>query len=174
MARKTISFRIFLHDQLVDTRSFDQDVIKLGRLASSHLRLDHDAIARMHAVIEVGQDGNARLVDLGSQSGTRHNGNLIDRSSALRSGDTLELGPYRIEFAIADAMPQLERAVASAPVVAPAPAIEHAASAQIAVDLHKIEDSREQVAEVVATYGRSILDVAHVGQTRDRKRSAMP
>lgn len=174
MASKTISFRIFLHDQLIDTRSFDQDVVKLGRLASSHLRLDHDAIARMHAVIEVGQDGNARLVDLGSQSGTRHNGNLIDRSQALRSGDTLELGPYRIEIAIADAMPQSQRAVASAPVMVPSPAVEHVAHAQLAVDLGKVEDPREQVAEVVASYGRSILDVAHVGQTRDRKRSAMP
>ncbi|MFO7566611.1 MAG: AgmX/PglI C-terminal domain-containing protein [Enhygromyxa sp.] len=171
MARKTISFRIFLHDQLVDTRSFDHDVIKLGRLASSHLRLDHDAIARMHAVIEVGQDGHPRLVDLGSQSGTRHNGNLIERSAALRSGDKLELGPYRLEIAIADARPAGSRALASAPIARPP--VEQAAP-QIAVDLGKIEDPTEQVAEVVASYGRSILDVAHVGQTRASKRSAVP
>jgi hypothetical protein len=171
MASKTISFRIFLNDQLVDTRSFDQDVIKLGRLASSHLRLDDEAIGRMHAVIEVGQDGNARLIDLGSHSGTRHNGTLIERSQPLRSGDKLEIGPYRLELAIAEAMPQLERAVASGPIVHSA---EHAAQAQLALDLGKVEDAREQVAEVVACYGRSILDVAHVGQARDRKRSAMP
>jgi hypothetical protein len=164
MASKTISFRIFLHDQLVDTRSFAQDVIKLGRLASSHLQLEHDAIARMHAVIEVGQDGNARLVDLGSQSGTRLNGSPIERSSALRSGDKLEIGPYRLEIAIAEAMPAVERAVVSAPVARPAAEVE----------LGKVEDPREQVAEVVAVYGRSIVDVAHVGQVRDRKRSAMP
>jgi hypothetical protein len=171
MASKTISFRIFLHDQLLDTRSFDQEVIKLGRLASSHLRLDHDAIARMHAVIEVGTDGNPRLVDLGSQSGTRHNGNLIERSTALRSGDKLELGPYRLEIAIADAMPQ----IASAPIAHPTfqRAFEQGGP-QVAVDLHKIEDPGQQVAEVVATYGRSILDVAHVGQTRARKASAVP
>ena len=164
MASKTISFRIFLNDQLVDTRSFDQDVIKLGRLASSHLRLDHDEIGRMHAVIEVGQDGHARLIDLGSHSGTRLNGTLIERSQPLRSGDKLELGPYRLELAVVEAMPQLERAVASVPAVQP----------QVTLDLAKIEDAREQVAEVVASYGRSVLDVAHVGQARDRKRSAMP
>jgi hypothetical protein len=164
MASKTISFRIFLHDQLIDTRSFAQDVIKLGRLASSHLRLEHEAIARMHAVIEVGQDGSARLVDLGSHSGTRLNGSAIDRSSALRSGDKLEIGPYRLELVIADAMPALEPAVNSTPVARPTANVE----------LGKVEDPREQVAEVVAVYGRSIVDVAHVGQARDRKRSAMP
>ncbi len=174
MASKTISFRIFLHDQLVDTRSFTQDLIKLGRLTSSHLRLDHDAVGRMHAVIEVGQDGNARIVDLGSQSGTRLNKTLIDRSAMLRSGDKLEFGPYRLELAIADAMPALVRPVASAPVHRPTPAVEQAAQARVTIDLGKIEDPTEQVAEVVANFGRSVLDVTHIGQARSRKRSAIP
>jgi hypothetical protein len=166
MANKSISFRIFLNDQLVETRSFTQEVIKLGRLSSSHLRLDHEAIGRMHAVIEIGQDDTARLVDLGTSHGTRLNGNLIDRSHALRSGDTLEVGPYRLELAVADAAPARTREPASASVPAP--------YAGPAVDLAKVEDASEQVAEVIASFGRSVLDVAHVGQTRSRKRSATP
>lgn len=168
MASKTISVRIFLHDQLVDTRSFDQDVIKLGRLSTSHLRLDHEAVGRMHAVIELGTDGDVRLVDLGTSSGTRINGALIDRSHALRSGDKLELGPYRIELAIADGAVATVAARAVAKLARPQPA------ADLAIDLSKIEDPNEQVAEVVATYGRSILDVAHVGQARSRRATALP
>lgn len=174
MASKTISFRIFLHDQLVESRNFDQEVIKVGRLSSSHVRLDHEAIGRMHAIIEVGHDGNARLVDLGTSNGTRLNGDLVNRSHTLRSGDTLELGPYRVELAITDSIAVVERSFASAPITRPQPPADPAAHARIAVDLSKIEDSSEQVAEVVASYGRSILDVAHVGQTRSRKRSAVP
>ncbi|WP_258183116.1 AgmX/PglI C-terminal domain-containing protein [Enhygromyxa salina] len=174
MASKTISFRIFLNDQLVDTRSFAQEVIKLGRLSSSHLRLEDATIGRMHAVIEVGIDGEARLIDLGSSSGTRVNGELIDRNHALAHGDKLELGPYRLELSIADALPAVASApVASAPL-APAPVASAPAQAKLAIDLSKVEDSSEEVAEVITTYGRSILDVAHVGQARNRTRSALP
>ena len=174
MATKTLTCRIFLNEQLVDTRSFQGDVIKLGRLASSHIQLDDQAVGRMHAVIELGQDGSARVVDLGSAQGTRLNGVTIERSHALRNGDRLELGPYRLELAIAELAlaPAVEPAVAQAPVAAPA--IADRRDPAMSVDLSQVEDASEQVAEVVATYGRSILDVAHVGQARDRKRSAMP
>ena len=173
MASKTISLRIYLHDHLVETRSFAQDVIKLGRLPSSHLRLDHDAIGRMHAVIEVGVDGLARIVDLGSASGTAVNGARVERSSVLSSGDQLHVGPYRIEVALADAPAMVARAVAPTSAAMAASA-SPAAQAQIAVDLSKVEDPTEEVAEVVASFGRSVLDVAHVGQARSRKRSAAP
>lgn len=170
MASKTISFRIFLNDQLVDTRSFDQDVIKLGRLTSSHLRLEDPSVGRMHAVIEVGVDGNVRLIDLGSNTGTRLNGQLVNKNCALRSGDVIELGAYRIEAAIAEPMIAFERAVASAP----APAISTSARPDVSIDLSKVEDADAQVAEVIATFGRSVVDVAHVGQIRGRQRSAVP
>jgi pSer/pThr/pTyr-binding forkhead associated (FHA) protein len=179
MASKTISLRIFLHDHLVATRSFAQEVIKLGRLASSHVQLDDESIGRMHAVIEVGVDGHARLVDLGSPSGTELNGARLERSTALSHGDQLRVGPYRIEVAFAEAGAGAELGEAGgAPAMAkaerPRAASPSAAQARVAVDLSAVEDSSEQVAEVVASFGRSILDVAHVGQTRSRKRSAAP
>ncbi|MFV8756663.1 AgmX/PglI C-terminal domain-containing protein [Nannocystaceae bacterium ST9] len=171
MASKTLTFRIFLHDQLVDTRAFTQDVIKIGRLASSHLRLDDDAVGRMHAVIEVGPS-DVRLIDLGSNQGTWLNERAIDRNHELRSGDCLKFGPFRIELAIADALPNVSVASMIAPQIAAAPA--KSAPAVTSVDLGKVEDSSKQVAEVVAMYGRAVVDVAHVGQTQARKRSAMP
>ncbi|MCA9702205.1 MAG: FHA domain-containing protein, partial [Myxococcales bacterium] len=179
MASKTISFRIFLHDQLVDTRAFEQEVIKLGRLASSHLRLEDEAVGRMHAVIEVGQAGEVRLIDLGSATGTAVNGSTIDRNQVLSSGDALQIGPYRLELAIADAVAvaNSEPARAVAPTVNTMNAqITTTATAPAApnIDLSKVEDNSQQVAEVITSYGRSILDVSHVGQARSRKRSATP
>jgi hypothetical protein len=183
MASKTISFRIFLNDQLVDTRSFDQEVIKVGRLASSHLRLEDASLARMHAVIEVGVDGNVRLIDLGSTTGTRLNGQLVEGNQAMRDGDVLELGSYRLEAAIADARTTMERTIAERPVVeqaiASAPSLARSAAptpihGRTEVDLSKVEDASAQVAEVVTSYARSVLDVAHVGQARNRRSSSLP
>ncbi|NVB41743.1 AgmX/PglI C-terminal domain-containing protein [Pseudenhygromyxa sp. WMMC2535] len=172
MATKTLRFRIFRDGQLVDTRSFDQDIIKLGRLASSHLQLDGEGVGRMHAVIEVSQAGELRLIDLGSAIGTAVNGVAVDRNTVLGDGDVLECGPFRLELSLAapssvaarPARPSLpsERAIATPP------------SAAARVDLSQVEDASEQVAEVVTSYQRSILDVSHVGQSRSRKRSALP
>jgi pSer/pThr/pTyr-binding forkhead associated (FHA) protein len=173
MASKMISFRIFLNDQLVDTRSFDQDVIKIGRLASSHLRLEDASLARMHAVIEVGVDGNVRLIDLGSTTGTRVNGQLIDRNQAMRDGDVIEVGSYRLEAMIADARAVRELPIEARPVAA-APSVVPTAAPRTEVDLSKVEDADTQVAEVVASYARSVLDVAHVGQARSRRSSSIP
>ncbi len=170
MATKTLTFRIFLHDQLVDTRAFTQDVIKIGRLASSHLRLDDESVGRMHAVIEVGQS-DVRLIDLGSNQGTLVNAAAIDRNQELRSGDRMQFGPFRIELAIADALPGVVSMVAPQAAESVKPAMTQAAAQ---VDLRQVEDTSRQVAEVVAMYGRSVIDVAHVGQTQARKRSALP
>jgi hypothetical protein len=173
MASKTISFRIFLNDQLVDTRSFDQDVIKVGRLASSHLRLEDASLARMHAVIEVGVDGNVRLIDLGSNTGTRLNGQLVDHNQAMRDGDVIQVGNYRLEAKIADAPMTVERAVVERPIVS-APSLTPSAAPRAEVDLSRVEEAGTQVAEVVTSYARSVLDVAHVGQTQSRRSSSVP
>lgn len=71
-----------------------QDIIKIGTLASSHLLLDDAEVSRMHAVIEVGNDG-VFIIDLGSIAGTIVNGKKICRHP-LRSGDILTLGRTRI------------------------------------------------------------------------------
>ena len=47
-----ISFEIYKGDELVREEILAQDVIKVGKLASSHLRLDDETVSRMHAVIE--------------------------------------------------------------------------------------------------------------------------
>ncbi len=175
MAQKTLTFRIFLHDQLVDTRAFTQDVIKIGRLASSHLRLDDEAVGRMHAVIEVGPS-DVRVIDLGSSLGTQLNARPLARNAELHSGDAMQIGPFRIEVAIAEAasvMSLVAPSIAAMPS-APAQLAPTQLAPQVAVDLAKVEDRSAQVAEVVTMYGRSIVDVAHVGQIKASKRSAAP
>ena len=180
---KTLTLKIFRADELVDTKTLSQDVIKIGKLKSSHLCLEDDAVARMHAVIEV-SGNDVRIIDLGSSAGTVLNGNAIDKNASLSQGDALSFGPYRVEVAeIAEAAAAVAApaaapavaAVAAAPMAAASPMASPAAAPPMQIDVSAVEvqDGR-QVAEVVAMYGRTALDVAHVGQTKSRKASAVP
>ncbi|PRP91770.1 FHA domain protein [Enhygromyxa salina] len=182
MSSKTLTLKIFRADELVDTKTLSQDVIKIGKLKSSHLCLDDDAVARMHAVIEV-SGNDVRVIDLGSASGTVLNGAAIDKNASVNQGDTLTFGPYRVEIAeIADPLAAAPAAAApaaapvaaaAAPIAASAPIAAAATAPPVQIDVGAVEvqDGR-QVAEVVAMYGRTALDVAHVGQTKSRKATA--
>ena len=182
MSTKTLAIKIFYGDQLVDTKTLDQDVIKIGKLKSSHLCLDDEAVARMHAVIEVSGD-EVRIIDLGSSAGTVLNGQRIDKNAPLGDGDLLEFGPYRVEVGFVAPQP-----VAAAPVEQPAayaaaaPMMAAAAAPMpqpmpqrpaIQIDASEYEvQNGSRVAEVVAMYGTTVLDVQHVGQIKNRKKQA--
>ncbi|MGB1274773.1 MAG: FHA domain-containing protein, partial [Nannocystaceae bacterium] len=177
MSNKTLSINVYYGDQLVETKTLSQDVIKIGKLKSSHLCLDDDSVARMHAVIEVsGED--VRVIDLGSGTGTGLNGQRIDKNAILSDGDVLQFGPYRLEVGfvapqpVAAAPAPVPMAAAAAPVAAAA--VAHAparAAIQIDASEYEVQDGT-RVAEVVAMYGSTVLDVQHVGQVKSKRATA--
>jgi len=69
---------------------FTGPVIKIGKLSSSHLKIEHDDVSRMHAVIE-GKGKDFSIVDLGSHGGTFVNGRKVNKSP-LVDGDMLTFG----------------------------------------------------------------------------------
>ena len=82
------------------TVTLDNDIIKIGTLASSHLLLDDAQVSRMHAVIEVAEASggwrkNVSIIDLGSAAGTIVNGKKVSQIY-LKNGDILTLGRTRI------------------------------------------------------------------------------
>ncbi|MCA9711839.1 MAG: AgmX/PglI C-terminal domain-containing protein, partial [Myxococcales bacterium] len=155
------------------------------------LFLEDDAVARMHAVLEI-TASDVRLVDLGSAAGTSINGRPVVKSAAVQHGDALALGPYRLEVdvvAVAPASvatvatvaaapslaagPALAAAPALAPRVASAPAPAPASPrAMLPIDTRDVESDDRHVAQVVASYGSTVLDVQHVGQVQGRRRQA--
>ena len=90
-----IRFQIFKGDQLVREETLNEPVIKIGKLASSHLRLDDETVSRMHAVVEVTGPGEIQLIDLGSTRGTMVNGERINKA-VLKSGDQIHFGDTRV------------------------------------------------------------------------------
>lgn len=94
MARSRITIRIHPPPGGTphDVTLVDRSIIKIGRLESSHVRLEGDAdVSRMHAVLEVTDDGSLQLIDLGSAAGTFVNGERVSRS-AIVEGDHLLIG----------------------------------------------------------------------------------
>lgn len=102
-------------DTILQVFQFDEPVIKVGRLPSSHLRAVHDSVSRMHAVLEK-TEGGWMVIDLGSTQGTRVNGERINKC-LLKKGNTVKFGdvPYEI-LELNEAVPS-----ASAPHVAAPP-----------------------------------------------------
>jgi TonB family protein len=90
-----IKFQIFKGDQLVREETLNEPVIKIGKLASSHLRLEDETVSRMHAVVEVTGPGELQLIDLGSTRGTMVNGERINKA-ILKSGDQIHFGDTRV------------------------------------------------------------------------------
>src|SRR5215467_8943188 len=96
-----LTFQIYKGGQLVRTETLTQDIIKVGKLSSSHLRIDDESVSRMHAVIEIAGPGEIYIIDLGSTKGTLVNGQKINKCK-VQSGDTIMLGSTKLVVTVGD------------------------------------------------------------------------
>lgn len=101
-----IRMKVFADGDHVGNKEFDQDVVKIGSLSSSNLRLNGDGVARMHAVLERSGD-MWRIIDLGSMSGCVLDGVKVDKNAALPLTGELRIGSFRIDYEL-DHAPQID------------------------------------------------------------------
>src|SRR5512133_3319309 len=116
-----IVVRIFRGDELLRTEQFNREIVKIGRLASAHLVLDEEGIARIHAVIEIAPSGALSIIDMGSAGGTVVNGKKVSRAS-IEFGDVVSIGPLRLVVDAGEAADPAAAPAASAPAPVAAPA----------------------------------------------------
>lgn len=76
-----------------------EDVIKIGSLDTAQVCLDAPGVARMHAVVERSEGGAYSVIDLGSDAGTRVNGEPVNRRE-LSDGDVLTVGEAELRLRI--------------------------------------------------------------------------
>jgi len=186
-----ITFQIYQSGALLRTETIAQDVIKIGRDQKSHLRIEDEGVARMHAVIEAKPD-DVQIIDLGS--GTQVNGQPVNKCT-LRSGDSFQLGNTRITVEIGAAR-EAVAVTAAAPLAAPnfvtpaaAPMSSAAAPAMAAfggtsaaavdgeeiyqlikrgeINPHEVEEVGGHAVEVLVLWKSSILHVAHLDNTKN-------
>jgi TonB family protein len=184
MAQKVpITFQIYQNGALVRTESITQDVIKIGRDQKSHLRIDDEGVARMHAVIEAKPD-DVQIIDLGS--GTQVNGQPINKCS-LRSGDTFQIGNTRVTVEIGAArevapMPAAFVAPTAgamgaglspfgSPTLTSTPAVDGEELYQLIkrgeINPHEVEEVGAHAVEVSILWKSSILHVAHLDNSKN-------
>jgi TonB family protein len=103
-----LTFQVFKGEELLQTATFKQDSVKVGRLSSTHLHIDDPSVSRIHAVVEVTAPNNeVSIVDFGSIQGTFVNGQKIDKQ-ILSSGDEITIGDIRIVVAIGEPIVEQE------------------------------------------------------------------
>jgi pSer/pThr/pTyr-binding forkhead associated (FHA) protein len=71
--------------------------LKIGRIEDNDIALDHRSLSRTHCKIVREDSGEWRVVDMQSANGLMVNGEPYAQS-ALRTGDTLELGHVKFKF----------------------------------------------------------------------------
>lgn len=94
-ANSRLTFAIYRGGELVQREVIAQEIIKVGSDPKSHLRLDEEQASRMHAVIELGAEGEITLIDLGNEPGTLVNGESVNKCD-LKVGDELQIADTRI------------------------------------------------------------------------------
>ncbi|HYR55272.1 MAG TPA: adventurous gliding motility protein GltG, partial [Myxococcaceae bacterium] len=94
-----LTLKVYKGDQLIATKEYDRDIIKIGRLASAHLCLDDEKVSRIHSVIEVSSQGALSIIDMGSVEGTYVNGKRVNKG-AIAGGDEIKVGSTMIKVAL--------------------------------------------------------------------------
>lgn len=90
-----LRLKVFQGEELIATREFERDMIKIGRLATAHLCIEDEKVSRIHSVLNVEGDGRLSIVDMGSVEGTYLNGKRINKGN-VQFGDELRIGNTRI------------------------------------------------------------------------------
>ncbi len=147
-----LTLKVFKGDELVVTKDYDRDIIKIGRLSSAHLCLDDEKVSRIHSVIEVAPDGTLSIIDMGSVEGTFVNGKRVNKGS-LQFGDEVKVGNTTIKVEQAGAAPSV------APSIAPS-----IASAEMTAPMVPVVAAPVAAAQVIVPVAVPVVQQAVVQQ----------
>jgi FHA domain len=92
-----LTFAIYQGGSLVGRETIAQDIVKIGKDAKSHLRVDDAQAAVRHSIIEVGGIAEITLIDLGNEPGTIVNGQRVNKCK-LAVGDQILIGGTTLVF----------------------------------------------------------------------------
>ncbi len=117
----SLKVEIYAGSNLLREERFDREIIKIGRLASAHLKLDDPKVARIHAVIEASSGGDGySIIDMGSTDGTFVNGERVSKEK-LADGDEVQVGDCKLIVSIEEVAESAP--LKSAPPTVPPPSV---------------------------------------------------
>lgn len=101
MASESIHLKVIKADGSEEELTLDQDSLIIGSGASANIQLDDERVSSIHAMLKSEDGKGVRVIDLGSENGTRVGGKEI-REHDLESGDVVELGSCKIVVTFGD------------------------------------------------------------------------
>ena len=84
-----------LKGRLVQTLSFQGDVLRIGRMRENDIVISNASVSRFHAVLKR-ENGQVILEDLGSENGCHVNGTRVASSIAVVPGDEILIGKHQL------------------------------------------------------------------------------
>ncbi|HEX5708168.1 MAG TPA: FHA domain-containing protein, partial [Pyrinomonadaceae bacterium] len=99
MQTQNSTFVITREDLSQDALTLVTDGLKVGRLPSCELLLNHPTVSRLHAGIKEA-DGRFYVFNFSQSSGTTLNGRVVpvEEAEALADGDVLQIGPFSLHL----------------------------------------------------------------------------
>ncbi|HXX65642.1 MAG TPA: AgmX/PglI C-terminal domain-containing protein [Polyangiaceae bacterium] len=163
----TLTLAVVRSDRTVRRHTTARDIVKIGRDARSHLRIDDELAARMHAVLEVASPSDITLIDLGAAAGTLVNGERVHKSP-VRPGDRIQIGSTVIVVERADpTMPTLTDAPVESPTEDEGERFTYAmVKSGPDVSPDEVEIARLPAIEVTVLWDRNVLHVSHLSPPR--------
>lgn len=140
-----------------------KDRTTLGRRPYNDIVIDNLAVSGEHAVMQM-SGADVFLEDLNSTNGTYVNGKAIKKQQ-LQSGDTVEIGKYKIKFVHDGASDNHEKTmvISSGAMVAPSePAAQFSGNAAIKVMSGAAVGREVPLVKVVTTIGKPGVAVAAI------------
>jgi pSer/pThr/pTyr-binding forkhead associated (FHA) protein len=98
MSNRLLKIRVSLKGRPVNSYTFQQDEVTVGRNPEADIFLDNPGVSRNHVKLEMTTKGMYAAEDLGSANGTFLNDQLIKREF-LMNNDVLRVGKYTLWIA---------------------------------------------------------------------------
>ena len=110
-----LTFEISSGGNPLRTEELSAESVTIGRGPAAMLRIDDEALAELHAVINTTDDGSFQVLDLGTSAGTLVNGEPVSGSAPLKSGDSINIGGVTIAVTIQSAHAAVEESTQPVP-----------------------------------------------------------
>lgn len=82
--------------QQLFSKTFEMDIIKIGRATTANLCIEDDKLARIHAVIDIDADGVMSITHMGGEEGTFVNGRRVHKA-VVSFGDEIRMGGTTVQ-----------------------------------------------------------------------------
>jgi len=96
-----LELRFTIPGQVERLIPIDQPNMKIGALLSNQVVLRAPGVDPIHALIEENEAGDHMITDLGSATGVKVNGGLIDVEQKLKEGDQIQIGSVTLAVTVA-------------------------------------------------------------------------